>query len=162
FVNGKEFLSDARHNKLKQNPNVPAATVNIDLSKATSIVSGKDNDVRIVAWNVENYISSRGTELVLTAGGPTDRPPPEVYAIVGGISIYSAARLKLNFAAKDAVDIANAIELGAKRLWGADKVHLTLLTTAADPRGIPPTKANFTKAFEAARKAKPTDILIVY
>jgi hypothetical protein len=162
FVNGKEFLADARDNNLKQNPNVPQATLNIDLSKATGSVTGKDNDVRIVAWNVESYISSGGTELVWTPEGPADRAPTEVYAIVGGILNYSGSQLNLNFAAKDALDIASAIELGAKRLWGADKVHLTLLSTAEDPRAFPPTKDNFTKAFEAARKAKPTDILIVY
>ncbi|MGH9971214.1 MAG: caspase family protein [Pyrinomonadaceae bacterium] len=162
FVNGKEFLADARDEKLKQNPNVEGATLKIDLSKATGAITGKDNDVRVVAWNVENYISSRGTELVWTAGGPTDRAPPEVYAIIGGISTYAGSQLNLNFAAKDAVDIANAIELGAKRLFGADKVHLTLLSTAEDPRAIVPTKEKFTKAFEIARQAKPTDILIVY
>jgi hypothetical protein len=36
------------------------------------------------------------------------------------------------------------------------------LTTADDPRAIAPVKKNFTKAFEAARRAKPGDILIVY
>ncbi len=162
FVNGKEFLADARDDKLKRNPNVAKATLTIDLSKATGAVAGKDNDIRVVAWNVENYISSRGTQVVWTPEGETDRAPPEVYAIIGGISNYAGSQLNLSFAAKDAVDIANAIELGAKRLFGADKVHLTLLTTADDPRAVSPTKENFTKAFEAARKAKPTDILIVY
>jgi hypothetical protein len=162
FVNGKEFLADARDKKLKQNPNVSQVTLSIDLSKATGAITGKDNDIRIVAWNVENYISSRGTELVWAAGGPADRAPPEVYAIIGGISIYAGSQLNLNFPAKDAVDIANAIELGAKRLFGADKVHLTLLSTAEDPRAIAPTKENFRKAFAAVRQAKPTDILIVY
>jgi WD40 repeat protein len=162
FVNGKEYLTDARDEKLKKNSNVPQATLNIDLSKATSARAGTDNQVSVVAWNVENYISSRGAEILWTAGGPTDRAPPEVYAIVGGISNYDGAQLNLNFAAKDAVDIANAIELGAKRLFGADKVHLTLLTTAQDKRAVLPTKENFIKAFANARKAKPTDILIVY
>ena len=58
--------------------------------------------------------------------------------------------------------IGNAIELGAKRLFGADKVHLSLLSTDDDPRAIAPSKENFTKAFAEARKAKPGDILIVY
>ena len=162
FVNGKEFLADARDDKLKRNPNVAQAMLAIDLSRATGAITGNDNDVRVVAWNVENYISSRGVETVWTADGTADRAPPEVYAIIGGISNYAGSQLNLSFAAKDAVDIANAIELGAKRLFGADKVHLTLLSTAEDPRAIAPTKDNFTKAFEAARKAKPTDILIVY
>lgn len=162
FVNGKEYLADARDEKLKQNSYVAQATLNIDLSKATSARAGTDNKVSVVAWNIENYISSRGAEILWTPGGPTTRAPPEVYAIIGGISNYDGAQLNLNFAAKDAVDIASAIELGAKRLFGADKVHLTLLTSAPDRRAAPPTKENFTKAFAAARKAKPTDILILY
>jgi len=162
FVNGKEFLADARGDKLRQNPNIPRVTLSIDLSGARGLLTGKENNVRVIAWNVENYISSRGSEVVWTPDGPADRAPPEVYAIIGGISKYAGPQLNLNFAAKDAVDIANAIELGAKRLFGTDKVHLSLLSTADDPRAIAPTKDNFTKAFEAARKAKPTDILIVY
>jgi WD40 repeat protein len=162
FVNGKEFLADARDDKLKQNPNVAQAKLNIDLSKASTTVRGKENEIRVVAWNLENYISSRGDERLWFAGGPTDKAPPEVYAIVGGISQYAGSQLNLNFAAKDAADIAKAIELGAKRLFGADKVHLTLLSTTSDGRAKAPTKENFSKAFTAARQAKPTDILIVY
>jgi len=162
FVNGKEFLADARDRQLKQNPNVKQSTLNIDLSKASSKVTGRENQIRVVAWNLENYISSRGDEAIWLAGGQTNKAPPEVYAIIGGISSYAGSRLNLNFAAKDAVDIANAIELGAQRLFGAKKVHLTLLSTADDRRAIAPTKENFTKAFAAARQARPTDILIVY
>ncbi|MGH9883231.1 MAG: caspase family protein, partial [Pyrinomonadaceae bacterium] len=162
FINNKEFLADARDVKLKQNPTQEQATLNIDLSKASSTVTGKENQIRVVAWNVENYISSRGTDIVWVAGGPTNETSPEVYAIIGGISNYSDPKLNLSFAAKDALDIANAIELGAKRLFGADKVHMKLLSTVDDRRALAPTKENFSKAFAAARQAKPTDILIVY
>jgi WD40 repeat protein len=162
FINGKEFLADARGFKLRHNPNVKEAMLNIDLAKASSRVTGRENQIRVVAWNVENYISSRGDDGVWAAGGSANKAPPEVYAIVGGISQYAGAKLNLNFAAKDAVDIANVIELGAKRLFGADKVHLALLSTANDRRAIAPTKENFTQAFTKARQARPTDILIVY
>jgi hypothetical protein len=143
---------------------VAQATLSIDLSKATTAVRGRDNDIRVVAWNVENYISSRGLNLVWTdQGSAATTAAPEVYAIVGGISSYAGSQLNLRFGAKDAVDFANAVELGAKRLFGADKVHLTLLSTAEDPRAISPTKDNFASAFLHVReRAKPTDILIVY
>ena len=59
--------------------------------------------------------------------------------------------------------MARALAVGAKRLFGEDKVHLTLLRTGTDTSGVlPPTKANFRRAFEAVRKAKPDDILVVY
>ncbi len=163
FVNGKEFLADARDEQLKKNPNVPSATLVVDLAKASSTLVGKDNEVRLVACNVENYISSRGAELVWKDEGAESTAAPEVYAIIGGISTYAGSHLNLNFAAKDAVDMANAIELGAKRLFGAEKVHLKLLSTTDDARSVAPTKENFTKAFADVRaRAKPSDILIVY
>lgn len=163
FINGKEFLADARDDRLKSNPHVSQATLIVDLSKSGSAVAGKSNAVRVVAWNVENYISSRGADMAWTPEGAADTATPEVFAIVGGISNYAGAQLNLNFAAKDAVDMANAIELGAKRLFGTDKVHLKLLSTSEDSRSIAPTKENFTKAFAEVRAlAKPTDILIVY
>jgi len=87
----------------------------------------------------------------------------KLHAIVGGISDYADPALSLHFAAKDAEDMAAAIETGAKRLFGADKVHVVLLATGKNPRAMPPTKANFAKAFAAAQsRAKPGDLLVVY
>jgi len=163
FVNDKEFLADARDEKLKQNPEIERATLNIDLSGATGVVSGKENAVRVVAWNVENYISSRGAELVWTAAGSEDKARPEFYAIVGGISEYADQKLNLRFAAKGADDFSTALELAARGLFGADRVHITLLSTSDNSTAIVPTKENFFKAFDAvARQARPQDILVVY
>jgi hypothetical protein len=71
--------------------------------------------------------------------------------------------MNLTFAGKDALDMATAIRVSASRLFGAQKVHLTLLT---DYPGVqdaqPPTRANLEKAFAAARRAKQEDVLIVY
>ncbi|HUK88683.1 MAG TPA: caspase family protein, partial [Terriglobales bacterium] len=93
------------------------------------------------------------------------RPPakaPELYAIVAGITEYASPTLRLRFAASDAEDIAKALELGARRLFGADRVHLTLLASSDDPRALPPTKANFLHAFEEARRAHPEDVFLLY
>ena len=62
FINDKEFLADARDDMLKRNPQVSQASLTIDLSRAPGRVSGEVNRIRVVAWNVENYISSRGDE----------------------------------------------------------------------------------------------------
>ena len=94
--------------------------------------------------------------------GTTSSAQPELYAIVAGVSDYASPSLKLKYAAKDAEDMAQALELGAKRLLGVDKVHLTLLTTSKDSKNPPPTRANLQKAFEQTRQAKPGDVLIVY
>ena len=79
-----------------------------------------------------------------------------------GVSDYAEPKLNLRFAAKDAEDMARALELAGKRFFGADKVHLTLLSTGDHPKARKPTKQNLRKAFEAVRQAKPTDVLVVY
>src|SRR5205807_974988 len=63
---------------------------------------------------------------------------------------------------KDAEDMATALSLGAERYFGASRVHLRRLTTSGKPGTELPTKENFRKAFEAARRARPGDVLVVY
>jgi len=159
FVNDKEVAADARGPHF--DPSVPKATLTVDLSTAT-LLRGTENSIRVVAWNAEGYLSSRGMELAYAPPGPADTSPPELYAIVGGISDYSSPSLHLHFAAKDAEDFATALSLGAKRLFGTEKVHLALLSTSGNPQSIPPTKEHFRQAFQEARRARPTDILVVY
>jgi hypothetical protein len=103
--------------------------------------------------------------MVWKAPGLAVKRPPELYAIVAGASDYAGDALKLRYAAHDAENMAAALTLGAKRLFGAEKVHLTLLTTSLigeRPRELP-TRANLQQAFEsAAKEAHPEDILVVY
>lgn len=174
LVNGKEVTDDAR------GPNARSLSGHVDLPVDLShaaILSGQPNYIQVFAWNAEGYLSSRGEKVEWNAGallsnrgarlaGSSEKDSakviPELYAIVAGISDYDGDALDLKFAAKDAEDMAMALELGAKRLFGAEKVHLTLLSTSDNQGTIAPTKANFRKAFEEARKAKPEDILVVY
>ena len=58
--------------------------------------------------------------------------------------------------------MAQALRLGARRLFGVEKVHLTVLSSSGSAGTIPPSKENFRRAFEEARKARPDDILVVY
>jgi WD40 repeat protein len=160
-VNGKELTADARG----PNPNPEAATaeLQVDLASDPRIVPGQPNTVEVIAFNSEGYLSSRGLTAVWEPPGAVKESPIELYAIVGGVSEYSDPSLKLHFAAKDAADMAKAIETGARRLFGAEKVHLTLLSASNDPRAKPPTKTNFKSAFEEVRKkAKPGDVVVVY
>jgi uncharacterized caspase-like protein len=173
FVNDREFIEDARDRKLKQNPEIKEAFVTFDLAGA-SLIPGEQPKVRVIAWNYDpqakdqykGYISSRG---VVVAFAPTaidaakSAAKPELYAIIGGISDYDGDRLDLRFAAKDAEDIAKAISVGGKNLFGVERSHVTLLATGDYPGAIAPTKENFQKAFDTyARKAKPEDIFFVY
>ncbi len=161
LVNGKEIITDARGPM--PNPEAKSAKLTVDLAEAAAI-PGQKNKVEVIAWNAEGYLSSRGDPIDWTPpqNAISAAQAPELYAIIGGISEYSSETLKLHYAAKDAQDMATALEVGAKRLLGADKVHLTLLASSSDPRAIPPTRANFLHAFKKARRAKPWDILVVY
>jgi hypothetical protein len=158
FVNEKEFIADARPSGF--NPAIAEASLSVDLTGASRI-PGKENRIRVVARNAEGYLSSRGSDEVWEPAGEVSSVAPELYAIVGGVSNYAGDRLDLRYAAKDAEDFAKALELGAKKLFGADKVHLKLLATE-NQNAINPTKANFRAAFEEFRRAKPTDILVIY
>lgn len=159
FVNGKELAGDARGPKL--DASAPTATLTVDLAAAT-INPGEANDIRVVTWNQAGYLSSRGVSVNWHPQGQRDAAPPELYAVVVGISQYSAKELNLRFASKDAADMAAAIQLAAKRLFGAGHVHITLLTSPNDSGAQLATKANIRKAFQDARTAKPNDIFLVY
>lgn len=158
FVNGRELLADARGPTF--DPKAETAKLTVDLANAPSLQPGQENIVEVVTWNADGYLSSRGLKREWTPEGPKEESLA-LHAIVVGVSEYANPALNLRYSAKDAEDMAKALELGAKRLFGADKVHLTLLTGAKIAFG-PPTKANIQNAFEAARKARPSDVLVVY
>jgi uncharacterized caspase-like protein len=159
FVNGRELLADARGPKF--DPDAADATMTVDLAGAVTL-PGEKNKVRIVTWNQEGYLSSRGLEFDWDAPGRKKQEPIALHAIVVGVSSYDADALKLRFAAKDAADMAKALELGGKRLFGADKVYVALLCDDGPPGAVAPTRANLEKAFAAACKCRPTDVLVVY
>jgi WD40 repeat protein len=159
LVNGKELVGDARARG--QGRGAGRARLTVDLSRAP-VIPGRPNTIQVKAWNEEGYLASRAVEKQWSPGGASGGQPPEVYIIAAGVSKYAAPGLLLQFAAKDAVDMAKTLTSGAKRLLGEDRVHLSLLTTAAAAGAIPPTKDNFRKVFDEARKARPQDVLIVY
>lgn len=165
-VNGKELAADATPRELNRKAN--ETTVQIDLSKVRLSQLGK-NSVTLVSHNAEGDLSSR--DIVVDLPEKLSAPPHpsaasshniNFYGIVGGISRYADGNLNLRYAAKDADDFATALNLGAKKLFGVDKVHIRLLnaTDLASPDA--PTKENFRKAFELLVKSKPEDIVVVY
>jgi WD40 repeat protein/uncharacterized caspase-like protein len=174
LVNGKLAAEDARDPQLKANPNVPEAVINFNLRGSAGFDAARENKIEVITSNFDaninkGYINSRA-EAVELKGSQGVLLKPTLYAIVGGVSDYNGEAIDLRFAAKDAEDFANALSLGARRLFCpadqpdcTDKVKINLLTTNnTDPTGLP-TKANFRAAFEAvAREAKPEDILLVY
>jgi WD40 repeat protein len=173
LVNGKEFLSDAR--PINFNPLRAQAILQISLANAP-LIARHVNKVEVVTYNAAGSLNSRGSplgaEIVQVFNYGTRSEPPNIYAIIGGVSNYAGDNLDLNYATSDAEVFAKAFELGASTLFGADKVHIRLLTSsgdrtsvrfnARDARTSTATKADFKRAFEEFKTATPNDIFVVY
>jgi WD40 repeat protein len=159
-VNGKELLADARGPSL--DPEAREATLRIDLATARNLVPAQPNRVEVVAYNADGYLRSRDAEAVYIGPAAPPAAPPQLHAIVCGVSAYAKPELALRYAAKDAEDFATAVEVAGKALFGPDRVHVTVLTTTGRAGTAQPTKANIAAAFAAASKAAPGDVLVVY
>lgn len=159
LVNGKEIAADARGPK--PIPDAKQADLAVDLAGST-IAPGQANQIEVIAWNAEGYLSNEGVSIEWTAPGVPDSSGPDLYAVVSGISEYSDPSLHLNFSSQDAEAFAHALTLGGVRLFGEGHVHITLLASSGKPGELAPTKDNLRQAFVAAQKAKPGDVLVVY
>lgn len=158
-VNGRELTADARGPK--DDPDAKALELKVDLPPDHPLlIPGKKNVIEVYAYNNENYLRSRGLQVLYDV---PDRPKSvtQLWAVVGGVSDYSGDKIDLRYAAKDAEDFAKALKTGGTRLFGAEKVQTTLLTTA-QPGNSWPTRTLILKALEAAQKLKSTDIFVLY
>jgi hypothetical protein len=80
-----------------------------------------------------------------------------------GTSDYAGNRLDLNFAAKDAIDFADAIKLSAGKLFGTERTHVVLLHTGAKEDSLQPTRERFSEIMEQfSIKLEPHDVLLIY
>jgi WD40 repeat protein len=155
FVNNKEFKelsADA----------AKGGEIEVDVSEAPTLL-GKKDEVRIVTWSSDGSLAGRGLVRELDGDGTAPPESPEFHAIIAGIASYKADGLSLRYAAKDAEDIAEALQKGATALFGGEKiVHITRLSSSGAAKTRPATKENFREAFEAARKARPQDVFVVF
>lgn len=158
FVNGKEFLADARGPAIAGDART--ASLDVDLGTAPSLVRGRENAVEVVTWNREGYLSSRGIRRLWTPPGEADARAPELHTLVVGISDYANPALKLRYASKDADDMARALGMAGERLLGAGRVHQTRLTSG--DKGNAPSRDALQRAFESLAKSRPSDIVVVY
>src|SRR5262245_46568613 len=85
FVNGKELVADARGPR--HDPNAAETTLDIDLSAASTLMAGKSNEVTVIAYNREGFLSSRSMTVHWVAPGETQKYMPDLYAIVCGVSV---------------------------------------------------------------------------
>jgi WD40 repeat protein len=157
LVNDKELFADAREGNF--NPKAAQATITIDLSGAPA-AAGEDTPVQVIAWNQEGYLSSRPAQTVWKPAGVAEKRRPDLYAIISGISDYDAPELQLKFAAKDADNMARAMEIGGSRLF--EHVHVMAFSTTSKNPELQPSKANLQRAFKEAENSQVRDVLFVY
>ena len=149
------------------------------------------------AWalNADNHIRSRVASVSLPAAvsdargarpvlqatsGPAAQPPEAtLHVIAVGTSRYAAeaGRMDLAFSGKDAVDLAHSLLIGGRRLFGAGRVRVHLLSDAdagalktlaagQDAQALTvatPSRAAIEAAFaDVARQALPDDVVVVF
>jgi WD40 repeat protein/uncharacterized caspase-like protein len=159
-VNGKELPSDARGSSI--DPNAPAAQLSIDLAGAIRAADGH-NDVEVLVYDENHLVSSRGVHVVWTTVATPAAKPPRLFTVVAGVSEYGIPALHLNYPAKDAESMAQALRLAGNGLFSPEQVELHLLTTSGRPGTVLPTKDELRKAFESiVGKAEPQDVLVIY
>ncbi len=160
-INGKEISNDVR--QAGADPNAKTLQLTIPIADHPYLISGKENVIEVKAFNSAGYLASRNFRAVYKAPAKEQIVPPHLWAIVAGVSDYRGQNIDLRYAAKDAMDVSHALQIGAQRLFGVERLHLKLLTTEANTVATLPTKANLLQAFrEVAKAAKSTDILVVY
>lgn len=157
LVNGKEALADAGASARGAGP----GRLTLDLSGDPRLLAGRSNEIEVRAWNADGTVRSKGVTLDWAAPARPEAPPA-LWAIVCGVSAYASPALHLRFAAKDAEDFGFALRLAGEGLFGAERTHVALLTAPAREGTRAPTLANVRAAFEAARAARPQDVLVVY
>lgn len=166
-LNGKEIMGDVRSAAAPDNSEpVEKLELRVDLKDDPRLKPGEANEIVVYAYEAEDYLRSRGSEVFYTPPGRKVEKRIRVWGIVVGTSEYRGRMLKLRYAAKDAADFAKALELAAKRLfgpeYGPDCVQISVLTTDSGAE-LRPTRARLANEFETlARKAMPDDILVVY
>jgi WD40 repeat protein/uncharacterized caspase-like protein len=175
-LNSKEITADARNGqRLKGSTEVLTVRIPADSLKVIN------NSVDVVAWNADGNLSSPPFTVKLdgtrgsgdrAAAAARSAPLPTLHAIVMGVAHFRDPSMNLTFSGKDAYDFARAINLGAVKFLGADKVRLHLLTDyqGQSPAGSvemlstqAPSRDNLQSAFaQVGKEAKPGDILVVF
>ena len=162
YVNGIEVKRYTPQQLIKQKEGYQLAIDKKDLQKF--FVSGKDNSIVVKTLTEKSSISSRSGTLC-EKRTETNAALPNLYAVVVGISDYKGEELDLNFAAKDAVDIAKALDISAKKLLntdGREHVFITRIHTGAGRDKFPEKKSIRDVFKDIADKAKPNDILLIF
>nr|WP_309719707.1 caspase family protein [Armatimonas sp.] len=162
-VDGALFIADARPTAFDAKQQ--KATLTVDMSTLAPLPGEAQRQIEVTARNAfgDVPITSRGVIAAYEPPKSASIEPPRFFALCVGTGNYADPTLNLTYAAKDANDFHDALALGAKKLFGAAKVHTTLLTSDAKDPSKRASHGNITAALEAIRKdAKPADVCLLY
>ena len=164
LINGKELLADARGPTV--DPESDSINVLVPISESSFLIPGEENEISVIAYNSDGSITSPETIVFYTPPGSKPIEAPSFWGIVMGVHDYVGDQLDLRYAAKDASDMKKALEVSASRLFGVDKVDITLLSTdlqALNSGAREASKEELKAAFaEIGKNAEAGDILVVY
>ncbi len=131
---------------------------------APLFIQGKENLVTIKSYTADNSVSSRGL-IVKETSSKQQGPPPNLYAVMIGVSDYKGNELDLKYAAKDATDVSSALSNAAKKLLntdGKDHVFMYNLTTQSDRYQFPEKNTIKKVLIDIGTKATANDILLIF
>ncbi|MBL7738648.1 MAG: caspase family protein [Chitinophagaceae bacterium] len=127
-------------------------------------VAGQTNRVSVKAYTAGNDVSSRSVIEDEEADNKT-AVAPSLYAVMIGVSDYKGDELDLKYAGKDAMDMANAVAVSARKLLNTDgKEHVFIynLNTEKDRSGMPDKNTIRMTLSAIGKKATPNDILLIF
>lgn len=161
-INGKEFELDPEKT-FNPDQNQDFRQINIQ-SQKKYLLPNQENKIEFFAFNKEEYLQSRGSEIIYLSDDK-EVEPPNLWVLVVGVSDYQGdtrgnnSLRDLSFADKDADAISATLKMSGERLFP----NRTFIKTLSSDSDIKPTKSEIVKILtEIAEKAKSTDTLIIH
>lgn len=174
FINGIEVEEDINRGRKKN------LSINLDTYKRY-FYTDRPNQIGLVAYNQEGWFKSRQyvwtynpSGIVVSSRGNIGNSPrassrsdfdhrrAKLYALVVGTSKYRGEALNLTYADKDALAMAEALDIATKNLFTKGR-RIEVLTTEAKAASQKPTKENIRGILaEFAKEATPYDVVILY
>jgi WD40 repeat protein/uncharacterized caspase-like protein len=114
-----------------------------------------DNRIEITAYNAQGLMASEPARISVKWAGDKASLPPRLYVLAVGVNDYWDSRLKLNFAAVDAIATADALRRAGGGLY--ERVEVT---TVLDAQA---TSATLDRIFsELGEKVRPRDVFVFF
>ena len=135
--------------------------IDLDLTDNPYLVRG-NNAIKAISFSADELLRSPERTLQFFVESiPTSIPRTYILGI--GVSRYSNPEINLKWPAKDCKEIANALTLGATKLFGMENTRCSILHSEAAEDSIKPKKENIIRKFDQIiAQANAEDVVILY